>query len=82
MVLKQTEVMSGNDEFLHEGPGPDGIVGSDILHVGPAQRKQDLGGPEVSFQDPVHVLVEWPGSVVSRPVVVVAIRVGEKVAGQ
>ena len=81
-MLKQTEMMPGNDEFLHKGPGPDGIVGSDVLHVGPAQREQDLGGPEVAFQDPVHVLVEWPGSVVSGPVVVVAIRVSEKVAGQ
>ena len=41
-----------------------------------------LALPEVALQNSVHVLVERPRGVVAGPVVVVAIRVGEEIAGQ
>ena len=38
--------------------------------------------PDLGPKNPVHVLVEWPRSVVAGPVVIVAIGVGEEIAGE
>ena len=63
-MLKEAEVLPGNDEFLDEGHGPSGLVRPNVLHVGPAQGEEDFGGTEVALQHPVHVLVERSGGVV------------------
>lgn len=38
--------------------------------------------PQVGFQDAVQALVEWPGSVIACPVVVLPVRIGEEIATQ
>ena len=64
-MLKEAEVLPGDDELLDQGHGPSWLVRPDVLHVGPAQGEEDFDGTEVALQYPVHVLVERSGGVVA-----------------
>ena len=46
------------------------------------QLENVVSSPKISFQNPVHVLVERSGGVVAGPVVIVSISVGEEIAGK